>query len=180
MEPNRGKVTDTYYMGHQSLSRQRFHSQRRDLQGKNYYQERQGRNDSRGRQYYRRYYRGDSRGPRDFLRDARSVSRQRMFSREGRGRSESRRDDGRNDGRNGSRDRSKEVFKKCIACRCENCLKLRKNAEELRVNLCEGYEMNEEILVNYTEKGRQVMTLDIGAPVSLAGKELMVQYLREH
>ena len=84
-----------------------------------------------------------------------------MFSREGRGRSESKRDDGRNDRRNGSRDRSKEVFKKCIACRCENCLKLRKKAEELKVNLCEGYEIGEEILVNYTEKGRQVMILDI-------------------
>ena len=32
VESNRGKVMDSYYMGHQSLSRQRFHSQqmRRD------------------------------------------------------------------------------------------------------------------------------------------------------
>ena len=28
VEPNRGKVNDSYYMGHQSASRQRFHSQR--------------------------------------------------------------------------------------------------------------------------------------------------------
>ena len=27
VEPNRGKVADMYYMGHQSVSRQRFHSQ---------------------------------------------------------------------------------------------------------------------------------------------------------
>ena len=50
----------------------------------------------------------------------------------------------------------------------------------MSVNLCEGYEMDEEILVNYTEKGKQVMILDIGAPVSLSGKEWMEQYLREH
>ena len=34
--------------------------------------------------------------------------------------------------------------------------------------------------MNYTEKGKQVMILDFGAPVSLAGKEWMTQYLREH
>merc|ERR1712114_106989 len=33
---------------------------------------------------------------------------------------------------------------------------------------------------NYTEKGKQVMILDIGAPVSLAGREWMTQYLNEH
>ena len=52
-------------------------------------------------------------------------------------------------------------------------MKLRKTAEEMKVNLCDGYEMDEEILVNYTEKGKQVMILDIGAPVSLVGKESM-------
>ena len=39
---------------------------------------------------------------------------------------------------------------------------------------------NEEILVNYTEKGKQVMILDLGAPVSLAGNEWMNQYLKDH
>ena len=48
------------------------------------------------------------------------------------------------------------------------------------MNLCEGYEVNEEFLVNYTEKGKQVMILDIGAPVSLAGKKWIEQYLKEH
>ena len=33
--------------------------------------------------------------------------------------------------------------------------------------------------MNYTEKGKQVMILDLGAPVSLAGKEWMTQYLGE-
>ena len=51
IESNRGKVTDSYYMGHESRSRQRFQSQqrvRRDSQGRDYIQDRKGRNDSRG------------------------------------------------------------------------------------------------------------------------------------
>ena len=94
IESNRGKTTDSYYMGNQSLSKQRFHNQRtrRDSQGRDYYQERNGRNDSRGRQYHRRYYRRESRAPRDFSRDMRSFSRQRNNSREERGRSGSRRE----------------------------------------------------------------------------------------
>ena len=39
--------------------------------------------------------------------------------------------------------------------------------------------MNEEIFVTYAERGKQVMILDLGAPVSLAGKEWMSQYLGE-
>ena len=50
----------------------------------------------------------------------------------------------------------------------------------MNVQLCDGYELDEEILVNYTEKGKQVMILDLGAPVSLAGNEWMNQYLGEH
>ncbi len=46
--------------------------------------------------------------------------------------------------------------------------------------MCDGYELNEEILVNYTEKGKQVMILDLGAPVSLAGEEWIDQYLKDH
>ena len=34
--------------------------------------------------------------------------------------------------------------------------------------------------MNYTEKGKQVMILDLGAPVSLAGNEWMDQYLKDH
>ena len=55
---------------------------------------------------------------------------------------------------------------------------MRKNAKEMNVQLCNGYELDEEILVNYTEKGKQVMILDIG--VSLAGSEWMNQYLGKH
>merc|ERR1712082_220929 len=60
------------------------------------------------------------------------------------------------------------------------CIKIRKSASELNVKLCEGYELDEDILVNYTEKGKQVMILDLEAPVSLAGKEWMEQYLKDH
>ena len=44
IESNRGKPAETFYMGKQSLSRQRYHNQRtrRDSQGRDYYQERRG------------------------------------------------------------------------------------------------------------------------------------------
>merc|ERR1712243_403547 len=62
---------------------------------------------------------------------------------------------------------------------------MRKNAKELNVNWCEEFKLsafvpNEEILVNFTEKRKQVMILDLGAPVSLAGNEWMNQYLEDH
>ena len=48
------------------------------------------------------------------------------------------------------------------------------------VNLCEeGFRLSEELLVNYTDLGRQMMILDIGAPVSLAGVSWLTQYLKE-
>ena len=56
---------------------------------------------------------------------------------------------------------------------------MRKNAKENNTHYSEGYAMNEEFLVNYTEEGKQIIILDIGAPVSLAGKEWMTQYLGE-
>ena len=52
--------------------------------------------------------------------------------------------------------------------------------KKVSVNLCEEYMFDEKILVNYTDKLRQVMILDIGAPVSLAGKQWMSQYLKEY
>ena len=55
--------------------------------------------------------------------------------------------------RSGSKEDEKE-FKNCIACKCNECIKRRKSAKELNVQLCDGYELNEEILVNYTEKGK--------------------------
>ena len=52
---------------------------------------------------------------------------------------------------------------------------MRKNVQEVNTKYCEGFNMNEEFLVNFAEKGRQIMIL--GAPVSLAGREWMIQYL---
>ena len=48
----------------------------------------------------------------------------------------------------------------------------------MNVQLCDGYELDKEILVIYTEKGKQVMILDLGAPVTLAGNEWMDQYIK--
>ena len=69
---------------------------------------------------------------------------------------------------------------RCTACKCEICRKKEKKVDELGVNLCEGYNLKEELLVNYMEKSKQVMILDIGAPVSLVGKGWIEQYLEEH
>ena len=52
-------------------------------------------------------------------------------------------------------------YKNCIGCKCESFVKMRKNTKEKNVQLCEGYDMNEEILVNYTEKGKQIFILDL-------------------
>ena len=41
---------------------------------------------------------------------------------------------------------------------------------EVNVNLYDGFSVMEELLVNYTDKGEQVMILDIGALVSLSGR----------
>ena len=94
----------------------------------------------------------------------RSFSRPRNNSKErGRSGSTGSRRDGK---RSESKEDSNREYKNCIGCKCESCVKMRKNAKEMNVQLCEGYDMNEEILVNYTEKGKQIMILDLGAPVS--------------
>ena len=52
---------------------------------------------------------------------------------------------------------------------------------ELNVNLCDGgdFRVKEEFLINYTDIGHQVMILDLGTPVSLAGILWFDQYLSE-
>merc|ERR1712239_103001 len=128
--------------------------------------------------------------PRSFSRDMRSMSRNgRDRSRSGNGRDRSRSENGKDrsrsergrtdEKRSGSKENKRE-YRNCIGCKCVDCEKMRKNAKELNVNWYEEYKLNEEILVNYTEKGKQVMILDLGAPVCLAGKEWMEQYLIDH
>merc|ERR1711873_141571 len=179
IESNRGKqapCADTYLMRKCSLYRQRYHDQRtrRDSQGRDFYQERRSRNDSRGRPFYRRYYRRDNDRQRSFSSDMRSMSRNRSRSPNGRDRSRTERER-TNEKRSGSKENNKQ-YKNCIGCKCEDCEKMRKTAKELNIKWCEEFTMNEEILVNFTEKGKQVMILDLGAPVSLAGNEWMNQF----
>merc|ERR1711867_232478 len=150
---------------------------RTDSKGRDFYQDRKSRIDSRGRSYYRRYYRRDNDRRRDFSRDMRSLSRNRSKSRDSRDRNRTER--GRTRERNSSKDRSKSDTD-CKSCKCEDCEKLRKFAKELSINWCQNITVNEEILVNFTEKGKQVMLLDLGAPVSVAGNEWMNQYLKDH
>ena len=76
----------------------------------------------------------------------RSVSRQRDRSR----------GEKTDEKRSGPKEDKKE-YKSCIGCKCEDCMKMRKSAKELNVQLCDGYELDGEILVNYMEKGKQVM-----------------------
>ena len=97
----------------------------------------------------------------------RSVSRNRSKSRNSR---ENNAERGRTRERYNSKDRSKSG---CRNCKCEDCENIRKFAKELKINWCKNITVNEEIVVNYTEKGKQVMILDLGAPVSVAGTEWM-------
>merc|ERR1712041_1603 len=104
IESNRGELAKTYYMGKQSLSRQRYHEQRirRDSQGRDFYQDRRGRNDSRGRPFFRRYYMREQDRPRSFSRDMRSISRNGRDRRYDRDRSKSER--GRSNSERGKKD----------------------------------------------------------------------------
>ena len=78
-----------------------------------------------------------------------------------------------------------------IGCRCNNCYNNKKTLQEIKdlllkkldvklvgqnsplanVNLCEATTIPEEMVINYTytDQGRQMMILDLGAPVSIAG-----------
>merc|ERR1712240_890077 len=113
IESNRGKPAETLYMGKQSILRQRYNEQRirRGSQGRDFYEERKGRSDLRGRPYFRRYYRRESIRPRSFSRDMRSLSRNGDRSRD-RSRDRSKRDRV-NEKRSGSKDERRE-YKNCI------------------------------------------------------------------
>merc|ERR1712112_399306 len=177
IEFNRDKgaaCTNVKYLNSQSTARKRFDRIRRDSRGRDYYQDSKNRIDTRGRPFYRRYYKGDKDRKRSFSREMRAVSRNRSKSPLERQRSSSNR--GRTRERSGSAARSKS----CIRCKCEACDNMAKVAKELNVKWCEEFTLTEEILVNYTEKGKQVMIIDLGAPVSLAGEKWINQYLKDH
>merc|ERR1712002_1394481 len=105
----------------------------------------------------------------------RAVSRNRSKSPLERKRSSS-----NNRGRTRERSGSAARSKSCVRCKCEACDNMAKVAKELNVKWCEEFTLKEEILVNYTEQGKQVMIIDLGAPVSLAGEKWMSQYLKNH
>ena len=96
-------------------------------------------------------------------------------------------------------------FPCCIGCQCKNFYNNRKPCEEIKklihekldvkildtivkapdpsaaVNLCKEVSIGEEIVINYTymDMERQMMILDIGAPVSISGVSWMRKYLEE-
>ena len=109
----------TYYMGNQSLARQRYYSirVRQNYQGRDFFPDRRGWKDSRVRDYFRRYYGGESRGPRDFSRDMRSVSRERSrwwIEKEI---------------RSDPANEAKREYTECIGCLCKECVQMRKMAQ---------------------------------------------------
>ena len=73
--------------------------------------------------------------PRDFSRDMRSMSRLRYNSKE-RGRSGST-GSRKDDRRSGSKEDSGREYKNCIGCKCESCVKMRKNSKEMNIQLWE-------------------------------------------
>ena len=91
-------------------------------------------------------------------------------------------------------------FPRCIACRCQTCNQTKKTCEEIKkmikekldvklvekvpdteVNLCGQVEDEKEMGINYTytDMGRQMMILDLRAPVSIAGVPWLEQCLEE-
>merc|ERR1712240_49032 len=68
----------------------------------------------------------------------------------------------------------------CTGCTCDNCEQMREIAKELNVNWCEEFKENEKVHVSFTEKSNQVMILDLGILVSLAGNGWIKQYLGDH
>ena len=91
---------------------------------------------------------------------------------------------------------------RCIGCKCNSCYSNQKTLQEIKdllskkidvklvgqdppptsVNLCKATEVSEDMVINYTYKdqGRQMMILDLGASVSVAGIWWMKQSLAEY
>ena len=60
-------------------------------------------------------------------------------------------------------------------------VKLVEKVPDTEVNLCGQVEDEKEMVINYTytDMGRQMMILDLRAPVSIAGVPWLEQYLEE-
>ena len=70
------------------------------------------------------------------------------------------------------RNRGSTRNRTCIACQCVDCVRMKKTSDVTY--------FSEDILINFTEKDKQVMILDLGAPVSIAGEAWIKQYLETH
>ena len=88
---------------------------------------------------------------------------------------------------------------RCIGCKCNSCYNNKNTLQEIKdllskkvdikfvgqdppptnVNLCEATSVLEDMVINYTymDQGRQMMILNLGAPLSVAGIPWMKQYL---
>ena len=94
------------------------------------------------------------------------------------------------------RNSSSVDFPTCIGCQCKTCNGVKRTCNKIKkliqeklnvklvnstttpaINLCEAPEM--KINYTYKEMGRQVMILDIGAHVIIAGVSWLTQYLKE-
>merc|ERR1712121_161662 len=136
--------------------------------GRDFYQERRSRDDSRGRPFHRKYYRRSNERQRSFSRDIRSRSRGNLpDERDGRSRSRGRKND-------------KKQELRCTGCTCDDCKQLRETAKELNVNWCKEHKENEEAQEKGSEQNNQIMILDLGAPVSVSGRKWMEEYLERH
>ena len=90
-------------------------------------------------------------------------------------------------------------FPRRIGCRCQACNQTKRTCGEIKkliqeklnvkivdkvndsaasINFCEGVKVGEEMVINYTytDMGRQMMVLDIGAPVSIASVPWMEEF----
>ena len=93
-------------------------------------------------------------------------------------------------------------FPWCIGCRCRDCNQTKRTCEDIKkmilekldlkivdmvpdlpvaVHLCNEVTVGKDMVINhtYTEMGRQMMILDIRAPVSIAGVPWIEQFLEE-
>merc|ERR1712114_119975 len=165
IESNRGRqntpVKTVNMMRKSSKSQQRYHDQRikRDLRGRDFYEERRSRNDSRGRQFHRKYYRRDNERHRSFSRDMRSRSRKNR--------------PGERDKRSGSRGRKNDETQesRCTRCTCGDCKQIGEMTNDLNVKWCKEHKEDEEAQGEGSKQYNQIMILDLGAPVSVPGRE---------
>ena len=172
---------EAMYMGKESLSRKRFSNSRDRNPSQNGRQRSLSQNRDDRQKNFSQY------GNNNFRNDM------------NRGRSPGRRHENQYQDRARTPSRGRPYPKvRCIGCKCNSCYSNQKTLLEIKdllskkidvkvveqgsptsVNLCEAQDITEDMVINYTYKdqGKQMMILDLGAPVSVAGIPWMKQYL---